>query len=158
MHGTPAAHDQSWSRNPESAASTLATAAPDTLDETGSDNEASSPVRYPAKHGVWRSWRSRVNSLSFVQRGVNLEPRARFQRGTSLEGVWERRMGGRRATRRRGESIIESMVIDMNEAQVRTVEQVRQVLEGTQAFEVPARRGRRGALPLDRRKRLAAAS
>ena len=27
------------------------------------------------------------------------------------------------------------MVIDMNEAQVRTVEQVRQVLEGTQALE-----------------------
>jgi hypothetical protein len=29
-------------------------------------------------------------------------------------------------------SIIEEMVIDMNEAQVRTVEQVRQVLAGTQ--------------------------
>jgi transposase InsO family protein len=35
----------------------------------------------------------------------------------------------------RGVSIIESMVIDMNEAQVRTVEQVRQVLAGTQAVE-----------------------
>jgi transposase InsO family protein len=32
-------------------------------------------------------------------------------------------------------SIIESMVIDMNEAQVRTLEQVRQVLAGTQALE-----------------------
>lgn len=32
-------------------------------------------------------------------------------------------------------SIIESMVIDMNETQVRTLEQVRQVLEGTQALE-----------------------
>ena len=32
----------------------------------------------------------------------------------------------------RGGSIIERMVIDMNEAQVRTLEQVRQVLEGTQ--------------------------
>ena len=32
-------------------------------------------------------------------------------------------------------SIIERMVIDMNEAQVRTLEQVRQVLEGTQALE-----------------------
>ncbi len=34
-----------------------------------------------------------------------------------------------------GESIIEPMVIDMNEAQVRTLEQVRQVLEGTQSLE-----------------------
>jgi transposase InsO family protein len=32
-------------------------------------------------------------------------------------------------------SIIEPMVIDMNEAQVRTLEQVRQVLEGTQSLE-----------------------
>ena len=32
-------------------------------------------------------------------------------------------------------SIIKSMVIDMNETQVRTLEQVRQVLEGTQALE-----------------------
>ena len=30
---------------------------------------------------------------------------------------------------------IEAMVIDMNEAQVRTVEQMRQVLEGMQAIE-----------------------
>lgn len=35
-------------------------------------------------------------------------------------------------------SIIESMVIDMDEAQVRTVEQVRQVLEGTQALQFRA--------------------
>lgn len=34
--------------------------------------------------------------------------------------------------------IIELMVIDMNEAQVRAVEQVRQVLEGTQALEFSA--------------------
>ena len=32
-------------------------------------------------------------------------------------------------------AIIESMVIDMNEAQVRTLEQVRQVVAGTQALE-----------------------
>lgn len=32
-------------------------------------------------------------------------------------------------------SIIKSMVIDMNETQVKTLEQVRQVLEGTQALE-----------------------
>lgn len=44
-------------------------------------------------------------------------------------------MGGSRGAARRGESIIESMVIDMNEAQVRTLEQVRQVLAGTQALE-----------------------
>jgi transposase InsO family protein len=37
-------------------------------------------------------------------------------------------------------SIIEAMVIDMNEAQIRTVQQVRQVLDGTQALEFrPAR-------------------
>ena len=35
----------------------------------------------------------------------------------------------------RGASIIEAMVIDMNEAQVRTLEQVRQVVAGTQALE-----------------------
>ena len=35
----------------------------------------------------------------------------------------------------RGESIIEAMVIDMNEAQVRTLEQVRVVVAGTQALE-----------------------
>ena len=35
----------------------------------------------------------------------------------------------------RGVSIIESMVIDMNEAQVRSLEQLRQVLTGTQALE-----------------------
>jgi hypothetical protein len=37
-------------------------------------------------------------------------------------------MGGSRGAARRGESIIESMVIDMNEAQVRTLEQVRLVV------------------------------
>lgn len=35
----------------------------------------------------------------------------------------------------RAGSIIEAMVIDINEAQVRTLEQVRQVLAGTQALE-----------------------
>lgn len=35
----------------------------------------------------------------------------------------------------RGVSIIEAMVIDMNEAQVRTLEQVRQVVGGTQVLE-----------------------
>jgi transposase InsO family protein len=39
------------------------------------------------------------------------------------------------AARRCGASIIENMVIDMNEAQVRTLEQVRQVLQGTQSLE-----------------------
>ena len=36
---------------------------------------------------------------------------------------------------KRGVAIIEPMVIDMNEAQVRTLEQVRQVVAGTQALE-----------------------
>ena len=44
-------------------------------------------------------------------------------------------MGRWRAARHRGESIINRMVIDMNEAQVCTVDQVRQVLEGTQSLE-----------------------
>ena len=35
----------------------------------------------------------------------------------------------------RGVPIIDSMVIDMNEAQVRTLEQVRLVLAGTQVLE-----------------------
>ena len=53
----------------------------------------------------------------------------------SLGGVWGRRFGSSGGARRRGESIIERMVIDMNEAQVRTLEQVRQVVRGTQALE-----------------------
>ncbi|HRD97745.1 MAG TPA: transposase family protein [Rubrivivax sp.] len=47
----------------------------------------------------------------------------------SLERFWDGRFGGWQAALRRSGSIIESMVIDMNEAQVRTLEQVRQVLE-----------------------------
>ena len=53
----------------------------------------------------------------------------------SLGGVWGRRFSGSRGARRRSESIIERMVIDMNEAQVRTLEHVRQVVSGTQARE-----------------------
>ena len=56
----------------------------------------------------------------------------------SLEGARDRWFGGWQAARRRGGSIIESMVIDMNEAQVRTLQQVRQVLAGTQAMEFQA--------------------
>ena len=56
----------------------------------------------------------------------------------SLERVRGRRFGGWQAVRRRSGSIIESMVIDMNEAQVRTLAQVRQVLAGTQAMEFQA--------------------
>jgi len=44
-------------------------------------------------------------------------------------------MGGSQGAGRRGVSIIEAMVIDMNEAQVRTVEQARQVVAGTQELE-----------------------
>ncbi len=53
----------------------------------------------------------------------------------SLEEVRDWRFGGGKAARRRGVSIIEPMVIDMNEALVRSLEQVRQVLEGTQSLE-----------------------
>ena len=48
---------------------------------------------------------------------------------------------GRWAAVALGASIIDSMVIDMNEAQVRTLEQVRQVLAGTQELEFAWRRG-----------------
>ena len=44
-------------------------------------------------------------------------------------------MDGSRGAGLRVVSIIEAMVIDMNEAQVRTLEQVRQVVAGTQALE-----------------------
>jgi transposase InsO family protein len=56
----------------------------------------------------------------------------------SLEASWVGRFGGWQAARWRRGSIIESMVIDMNEAQVRTLEQVRQVLAGTTAMEFQA--------------------
>ena len=53
----------------------------------------------------------------------------------SLEGTRGLRFGRWLAARRRRGSIIELMVIDMNEAQVRTLEQMRQVLASTQAVE-----------------------
>ena len=49
----------------------------------------------------------------------------------SLEGGQSGVPHGRWAAAQRGVSIIEWMVIDMNEAQVKTLEQARQVLEGT---------------------------
>ena len=58
----------------------------------------------------------------------------------SLGVVWRWRKDSSQGVVVRGVSIIGSMVIDMNEAQVRTLEQVRQVLGGTQA-RVSARRG-----------------
>ncbi|HYN63638.1 MAG TPA: transposase family protein [Candidatus Limnocylindrales bacterium] len=56
----------------------------------------------------------------------------------SLEGLWDWRFGGWLAARWRCGSIIEAMVIDMNEAQVRTLQQVRQVVAGTQAMQFQA--------------------
>jgi AraC-like DNA-binding protein len=53
----------------------------------------------------------------------------------SLEGFWAGWLDGSLGASMRGVSIIEPMVIDMNEAQVRTLEQVRQVVAGTQALE-----------------------
>ena len=53
----------------------------------------------------------------------------------SLEGFWAGWLDGLLRASMRGVSIIEAMVIDMNEAQVRTLEQVRQVVAGTQALE-----------------------
>ena len=72
---------------------------------------------------------------SLVQRGVSLEPDTRFQRGMSLEGFADRGMSGSRESGMCEVSIIEAMVIDMDEAQVRTLEQVRPVVAGTQALE-----------------------
>ena len=53
----------------------------------------------------------------------------------SLKGDRVAGGAGWQAAGERGGSIIQGMVIDMNEAQVRTLEQVRQVLAGTQALE-----------------------
>ena len=53
----------------------------------------------------------------------------------SLEGIWGGWLDGSLGASMRGVSIIEPMVIDMNEAQVRTLEQVRHVVAGTQALE-----------------------
>ena len=53
-------------------------------------------------------------------------------------------MSNRWAARQRGASIIRRWVIDRNEAQVRTVAQVRQVLGGTQALEFDAAAGDEG--------------
>jgi hypothetical protein len=50
-------------------------------------------------------------------------------------------LGGWQAACRRGESIIESMVIDMNEAQERTLARMRRVLAGTQVMEFQAAAG-----------------
>jgi hypothetical protein len=52
----------------------------------------------------------------------------------SLEGGCNEVPSGRWAAAQRGASIIELMVIDMNEAQVKTLEQMREVLEGTRAL------------------------
>ena len=62
----------------------------------------------------------------------------------SLDGAWDRWFGGWQAARRRSDAVIESMVIDMYEAQLRTLEQVRQVLAGTQAMEFQAADGDEG--------------
>ena len=59
----------------------------------------------------------------------------------SLEGAWNRRSGRWQAARRRDASIatiIESMVIDIDEVQVCTLQQVLQVLAGTQAMKFQA--------------------
>jgi len=56
----------------------------------------------------------------------------------SLESTWGWRSGDWQAVHWRSGSIIAKMVIDMNEAQVRTLEQVRQVLAGTQAMQFQA--------------------
>lgn len=53
----------------------------------------------------------------------------------SLEGLWAGWLDGSLGGSMRGVSIIEPMVIDMDEAQVRSLKQVRQVLGGTQSLE-----------------------
>lgn len=55
---------------------------------------------------------------------MSLERASRFQRGLKPEGAY-----------RRGESVTQRMVIDMNEAQVRAVAQAREVLAGTQQLQ-----------------------
>jgi transposase InsO family protein len=56
----------------------------------------------------------------------------------SLEGFAGGEIAGWWAVRGLGRSIIRGMIIDMNEAQVRTLEQVRQVVAGTQALRFKA--------------------
>jgi len=51
----------------------------------------------------------------------------------------------------RSGSIIVFMVIDMNEAQVRTVQQIRQVLAGTQELGFSSAQDCRGQVLVDRR-------
>lgn len=53
----------------------------------------------------------------------------------SLGGTGGWQFWGWLEARRRSGSIIEAMVIDMNEAQMRTLAQVRQVLAGTKAMQ-----------------------
>lgn len=53
----------------------------------------------------------------------------------SLEWAWARWFRGSWAARGCGESIIERMVIDINDAQVRTLEPVSEVVLDTQALE-----------------------
>ena len=65
---------------------------------------------------------------------MSLEEVPRFQWDMSLDGVVGRWKGGRKAVRRRDDAIIHGMVIDMNESQVKTLRQVRDVLAGTQAL------------------------
>ena len=65
---------------------------------------------------------------------MSLEGAPRFQWDMSLDGVVGRWKGGRKAVRRRDDAIIHGMVIDMNESQVKTLQQVRDVLAGTQAL------------------------
>ena len=62
--------------------------------------------------------------VSLVQRGMSLELGSRLQRGTSLASGEGRHKGNWRAVPPQGESIIEAMVIDMNEVRVRTLEQL----------------------------------
>jgi len=54
----------------------------------------------------------------------------------SLTGAGDRRIGDWLAAHRLGGSIIECMVIDLTEAKVRRLVQVRQVSAGPQAMEI----------------------
>jgi hypothetical protein len=69
---------------------------------------------------------------------MSLEPGARLHWGASLEGCWNWRLGGGQAACRRSGPIIEALLIGMIKAQVRKLQQLRQVLAATQAMGFPA--------------------
>ena len=77
------------------------------------------------------NWIAKSN-VNFVQRGASLQSCTRFQQGVSGQGlgleIWQLTGSGQAIGLN-----VNSMVVDLNEAQLRALEQMRQVLAGPQA-------------------------